>query len=186
MWHYKIWLYGTPVKYRKRCYLIFASLNLCNDILMYWLWNCLQDLCKMLEFNKKKSWIRSLLSKNIFWNSYIDQVKHFQWKNLQKILKKHTQNKIEYEPRHDKTNIVGLRPAWIQTSLCLRAVWSGSMLFAISFSTCNRVGQRTAWNLIKLRGCAGWSGSLLVANVLCWFCRDAAHIYLLCNSNALK
>jgi hypothetical protein len=25
---------------------------------------------------------------------------------------------------------VGLRPAWIQTSLRIRAVWSGSMLFA--------------------------------------------------------
>jgi hypothetical protein len=23
---------------------------------------------------------------------------------------------------------------------------------------------------------AGWSGSMLVANPLCWFCRDAAHI----------
>jgi hypothetical protein len=38
-----------------------------------------------------------------------------------------------YEPRHDKTNIMGLRPAWIQTSLRIHAVWSGSMLFAISF-----------------------------------------------------
>jgi hypothetical protein len=28
----------------------------------------------------------------------------------------------KYEPRHDKTNIVGLRPAWIQTSLRIRAV----------------------------------------------------------------
>jgi hypothetical protein len=27
-----------------------------------------------------------------------------------------------YEPRHDKTNKVGLRPAWIQTSLRIRAV----------------------------------------------------------------
>jgi hypothetical protein len=26
-----------------------------------------------------------------------------------------------YEPRHDKTNIMGLRPAWIQTSLRIRA-----------------------------------------------------------------
>jgi hypothetical protein len=42
-----------------------------------------------------------------------------------------------FEPRHDKTNIMGLRPAWIQTSMRIRAVWAGSMLFAISFSTCN-------------------------------------------------
>jgi hypothetical protein len=26
------------------------------------------------------------------------------------------------EPRHDKTNIMGLRPAWIKTSLRIRAV----------------------------------------------------------------
>jgi hypothetical protein len=40
---------------------------------------------------------------------------------------------------------VGLRPAWIQTSLRIRAVWSGSMLFAISFPACYRVCKRTAW-----------------------------------------
>jgi hypothetical protein len=34
-----------------------------------------------------------------------------------------------YEPCHDKTEIVRLRPAWIQTSLRIRAVWSGFMLF---------------------------------------------------------
>jgi hypothetical protein len=83
---------------------------------------------------------------------------------------------VIYEPCHDKTNIVGLRPTWIQTSLRLRAVWSGSMLFAISFSTCNWVCKRTAWILIRLRECAGWSGSMLVANALRWFCRDVAQI----------
>jgi hypothetical protein len=80
------------------------------------------------------------------------------------------------EPRHDKTNIVRLQPAWIKTSLRIRAVWLGSMLFAISFCTCSRVGKRTAWILIRLRGCGGWSGSMLVANALCWVCRDAAQI----------
>jgi hypothetical protein len=44
-----------------------------------------------------------------------------------------------YELRHDKTNIMGLWPAWIQTSLRIRPVWSVSMLFAISFFTCYRV-----------------------------------------------
>jgi hypothetical protein len=34
---------------------------------------------------------------------------------------------------------MGLLPAWIQISLRILAVWSGSMLFAISFSTCYRV-----------------------------------------------
>jgi hypothetical protein len=55
----------------------------------------------------------------------------------------------------------------------------GSMLFAISFSTKNRVGKRTAWILIRVRGCAGWSGSMLVANPLCWFCLDTAHMSLM-------
>jgi hypothetical protein len=53
-----------------------------------------------------------------------------------------------YEPYHDKTNIVLVRPAWIHTSLRIRAVSSG------------------------------WSGCMLVANVLCWFCQDAAHFVL--------
>jgi hypothetical protein len=78
------------------------------------------------------------------------------------------------EPHHDKTNIMGLRPAWIQTSLRIRA----SMLFAISFSTCYRICKRTAWILIRLRRYAGWSGSMLVTNPLCWFCHDAAHIII--------
>jgi hypothetical protein len=34
------------------------------------------------------------------------------------------------ELRHEKINIMGLRPAWIQTSLRICAVWSGSMPFA--------------------------------------------------------
>jgi hypothetical protein len=44
-----------------------------------------------------------------------------------------------------------LRSAWFQTSLRIRVVWSRSMLFAISFTTCHRVCKRTAWILIRLR-----------------------------------
>jgi calmodulin len=40
---------------------------------------------------------------NLYWLSYYE---------TQKI----------YEPRHDKTNVMRLRPAWIQTSLRIRAV----------------------------------------------------------------
>jgi hypothetical protein len=83
------------------------------------------------------------------------------------------------ESRHDKTNIIGVRPAWIKKSLRIRAVWSGSMLFAISFSTYYLVCKRTAWLLIRLRGYTGWSGSMLVANILCWFCHGAAQIILI-------
>jgi hypothetical protein len=40
-----------------------------------------------------------------------------------KLIEKFAAAVLIYEPRHDKTNIVGLRPAWIQTSLRIRAVW---------------------------------------------------------------
>jgi hypothetical protein len=52
-----------------------------------------------------------------------------------------------------------------------------SLMFPISFSTCYRVCKRTAWILIRLLRCAGWFGSMLVANALCWFCHDAAHLF---------
>jgi hypothetical protein len=68
------------------------------------------------------------------------------------------------EPHHNKTNIMRLRPAWIQTSLRYRAVRSESMLFAITFSTCNRVCKRTPWILIRLHGC--WSQTHYVGFVM--------------------
>jgi hypothetical protein len=79
-----------------------------------------------------------------------------------------------YEPRPDKTNIMGLRPAWIQTSLRIRAVWSGSMLFAISFSTCYRVCKRTAWILIRLHDSytslnLSWNTKLLTLLQFCMY-----------------
>jgi hypothetical protein len=51
--------------------------------------------------------------------------------------KKVCQSRSWNEPRHDKTNIMGLRPTWIQTRLRMRigAVWSGSMLFAYNSLT---------------------------------------------------
>jgi hypothetical protein len=72
-----------------------------------------------------------------------------------------TFNQRWYEPCHDKTNIVRLRPAWIQTSLRIRAVWSGSMLFAISFYTCKRVGKQQ-------HGCWIHAGRKRTMLVLSW------------------
>jgi hypothetical protein len=50
----------------------------------------------------------------------------------------------------------------------MRAVWPGSMLFAISFYTCNRVGKRTVWILIRLL--SGWihTGRKRTKLVLSW------------------
>jgi hypothetical protein len=141
-------------------------------------WSC-TPLNKPKHFkniNLKKNWTKILLKvKNIF-NSCNNW--HVAWKLIADFVVFFT----TFEPRHDKTNIMDLRPAWIQTSLRFRAVWTGSMLFAISFSTCYRVCKRTAWILIILRGCAGWSGSMSAANPLCWFCHDAAHFFFVCNA----
>jgi hypothetical protein len=69
-----------------------------------------------------------------------------------------------YEPRHDKT-ASALSDQDPCCSLSVSLLVIGLVL-----------GKRTTWFLIKLRGCAGWTGSMLVANALCWFCRDAAHM----------
>jgi hypothetical protein len=72
-------------------------------------------------------------------------------------------HRIRFEPRHDKTNVMRLRPAWIKTSLHICAVWSGSMLFTISFSTCNSVCKWTAWILIWIH-----AGGKRITLVLLW------------------
>jgi hypothetical protein len=41
---------------------------------------------------------------------------------IKTLLMKNNNKVSKNEPRHDKTNIVRLRPAWIQTSLRIRAV----------------------------------------------------------------
>ena len=38
--------------------------------------------------------------------------------------------------------------------------------------------ERTAKTLIRLGGCPGWSESSLGAQSFCWFCHEAAHLYL--------
>jgi hypothetical protein len=77
-----------------------------------------------------------------------------------------------FELRHVKTNIVHLRPAWIQTMLCIHAV-----CYRMSFSTCNRVGKRTAWILIRLRRC--WSQThyvgFVVTRLIYWWHHEVTH-----------
>jgi hypothetical protein len=66
---------------------------------------------------------------------------------------------------------MGLRPAWIQTSLI--------RIHAVRLPTLLQVEKLIANSMdpdLRLRGCADWSGSMLVANALRWFCRYAAHI----------
>jgi hypothetical protein len=61
---------------------------------------------------------------------YLLKKKEYKYIVKTKVLWRLFVSVTSYEPRHDKTNIVRLRQAWIQTSLRIRAVWSGSMLFA--------------------------------------------------------
>jgi hypothetical protein len=46
-----------------------------------------------------------------------------------------------YEPRHDKTNIMGLRPAWIQTSLLIHSL---IRIHAVRLPTLLQVEKLTA------------------------------------------
>jgi hypothetical protein len=50
------------------------------------------------------------------------------------------------EPRHDKTNVVGLRPEWILTRLPIRTVWSGSMLFTYKPYTSRETDSKQHWS----------------------------------------
>jgi hypothetical protein len=83
---------------------------------------------------------------------------------LQKLIYISRASTISFDTLIDNHSHVSLRPAWIKTSLRLRAVWIGSMLFAICFSTCNRLGKRTAcihagWKPIMLD--VSWRSSFI-------------------------
>jgi hypothetical protein len=54
-------------------------------------------------------------------------------------------NMYSKEPRHDKTNMVRLRQAWIQTSLLIHAVWSGSLTNPITSKEIDRE-QHGSWS----------------------------------------
>ena len=71
-----------------------------------------------------------------------------------------------YEPPHDKTNKMTVRPANTQISLGIRQVWS-------EFALCIAKGPSFLHG-----GCPGWSESSLGAHAICWFCHEAAHIDL--------
>jgi hypothetical protein len=74
--------------------------------------------------------------------------------------------KKKYEPRHDKTNIVRMWPAWIQTSLR-----SLIRIHAVRFPTLLQVEKLIAYSMNPDQ-----IARMLVANAICWFCRDAAQI----------
>ena len=82
----------------------------------------------------------------------------------------------KYEPPHDKTNKMIVRPAKTQISLGIRPVWSES-----SLSAWRKLGSlATHWahreDSDQTGRCPGWSESSLGAQSFCWFCHEAAHI----------
>jgi hypothetical protein len=66
---------------------------------------------------------------------------------------------VKYGPRHNKTNIMGLRPAWIQTSLRIRVGFVVTRLNLLCY--CNLLHQgRPVANV------EGTCGSILLPNIL--------------------
>ena len=76
-----------------------------------------------------------------------------------------------YEPRHDKTNKMCLRPAKTQISLRIRPVRSEYLL-------CTQWVAKDQRYLHADSGCPGWSEASLGAHSFCWFCHVTAHIYI--------
>ena len=85
-----------------------------------------------------------------------------------------------YEPHHDKTNKMRVRPAKTQISLGVRPVWSESSLCAQSVAKDPRFlhadSEDSGCGWPGWCGCPGWSESSLGAQPFCWFCHVAAHI----------
>ena len=81
-----------------------------------------------------------------------------------------------FEPRHDKTIQMSVRPPKTQISLGIRPVWSESSLCALWVANDPSFFLRTAKAVIRLGGCPGWSESSLGVHSFCWVCHVAAHI----------
>ena len=94
--------------------------------------------------------------------------------------------RIIYEPRHDKTNKMSVRPAKTQISLGVLPVWSESSLCTQWVAKAQCFFKRTAKTLIRLGACSGWSESSLGAHSLCWFCNVAAHTMFVCGVRSNK
>jgi hypothetical protein len=109
------------------------------------------DLCHLQKLSQKKIQLKKY---HVLKTLFVSQWHSFYY-NVQQI--KVLPSMYIIEPHHDKTNIMGLWPAWIQTSLRIRTVLSGSMLFAISFSTCYRVCKRTRYV------------GFVVTRLICWY-----------------
>ena len=86
--------------------------------------------------------------------------------------------KCIFEPRHDKTNKVSVRPAKTQISLGIHPVWS---VFAVCMKKAKVLSYPLSAQrrLIRLGRCPGWPEPLLGAHSLCWFCHVAAHFLFL-------
>ena len=89
---------------------------------------------------------------------------------------------LNFEPPHDKTNKMTVRPAKTQISLGIRPVWSESSLCA------QRVAKDPSFLRADSEDWSDWADvqadlSLRWAHMpFCWFCHEAAHLFLpICN-----
>ena len=74
-----------------------------------------------------------------------------------------------YEPQHDKTNKMSVRPAKTQISLGICPVWSESSLSARRKLGSLATHSAQAKTLIRLGGYPGWSESSLGTHSFCCF-----------------
>ena len=96
----------------------------------------------------------------------------FSWKHPVSFNMCWTFQQCQYEPRHDKTNKMSVRPAKTQISLDIHPVWS---VFAVRMKKALVLSYPLSvqWRLIRLGGCPDWSESSLGAHLFCWFCHVA-------------
>ena len=86
------------------------------------------------------------------------------------------QREIIFEPRHDKTNKMGVHPAKTQISLGICPVWLESSLSAWRKPGPKLPIECTVKTLIRLGRCPGWSESSLGSHSFWLFCYVVAHI----------
>ena len=76
-----------------------------------------------------------------------------------------------------------LRSAWAsaqsdQSSLCAQWAAKDPRFLHADSEDSDQPGHRTVKTLIRLGRCPGWSESSLGTQPLCWFCHEAAHMFI--------
>ena len=140
----------------------------------------IRPIWSVFAVRMKKAWVRSypLSAQRRLWSNWADAQADlrllwahthfvgFVMSRLIFIVSFDVENRYKYEPPHDKTNKMTVRPAKTQISLGIRPVWSESLLCAQWVAKDPMFVHATAKTLIRLGGCPGWSESSLGAHAI--------------------